>query len=427
MFIDKAKVELRAGKGGDGAISFHKEKYVDRGGPDGGNGGRGGSIIFVARQSSSTLINFRHSRVIKADEGEKGDKNNRYGRKGEDVYVEVPVGTVVYDFQTHELLADLATEGQQFVAAKGGRGGRGNTCFKSPQIRVPKIAENGLPGEKKVLTLELKILADVGFIGLPSVGKSTLLSVISKAKPEIADYPFTTITPNLGLVELKDGRSFVAADLPGLIEGAHLGKGLGLEFLRHIERCRVLVQVISMDGERDPYDDYLTIMDELTQYGFGLSERPMVIAASKMDEEGAGDRLKTLRKKLKDHEIIPISALADQGIDLLLYKVADILAVTKPFPILTKQGEEAGVKIYDANEMSLRDTFRIEKINDHTYRIFGDSVLNTYHRINLSTDEGLLKLLQYLRFIGVDDELRKMQVKDGDTVILDDFEFDYFE
>jgi GTP-binding protein len=281
--------------------------------------------------------------------------------------------------------------------------------------------------KKKVLTLELKILADVGFIGLPSVGKSTLLSVISKAKPEIADYPFTTITPNLGLVELKDGRSFVAADLPGLIEGAHLGKGLGLEFLRHIERCRVLVQVISMDGERDPYDDYLTIMDELTQYGFGLSERPMVIAASKMDEEGAGDRLKTLRKKLKDHEIIPISALADQGIDLLLYKVADILAVTKPFPILTKQGEEAGVKIYDANEMSLRDTFRIEKINDHTYRIFGDSVLNTYHRINLSTDEGLLKLLQYLRFIGVDDELRKMQVKDGDTVILDDFEFDYFE
>ncbi|HMM00652.1 MAG TPA: GTPase ObgE [Bacilli bacterium] len=427
MFIDKAKVELRAGKGGDGAISFHKEKYVDRGGPDGGNGGRGGSIILVARQSSSTLINFRHSRVIKADEGEKGDKNNRYGRKGEDVYVEVPVGTVVYDFQTHELLADLATEGQQFVAAKGGRGGRGNTCFKSPQIRVPKIAENGLPGEKKILTLELKILADVGFIGLPSVGKSTLLSVISKAKPEIADYPFTTITPNLGLVELKDGRSFVAADLPGLIEGAHLGKGLGLEFLRHIERCRVLVQVISMDGERDPYEDYLTIMDELTQYGFGLSERPMVIAASKMDEEGANERLKTLRTKLKEHEIIPISALADQGIDLLLYKVADILAVTLPFPILTKQGEEAGVKIYDANEMSLRDVFRIEKINDHTYRIFGDSVLNTYHRINLSTDEGLLKLLQYLRFIGVDDELKKMQVKDGDTVILDDFEFDYFE
>ncbi len=426
MFIDRAKIEVRAGNGGNGMIAFHREKYVARGGPSGGNGGRGGSIIFKATKGSSTLINFRHSKVIIAQDGGKGMGKNCYGRNAQDVYVEVPVGTTVYEEANHTFLCDLNEDGKEFVVAKGGRGGRGNACFKSPTNRTPRVAENGLPGEKKHLILELKLLADVGFVGFPSVGKSTLLSVISNADPEIADYPFTTLTPNLGVVTLKDGRSFVAADLPGLIEGAHQGKGLGLQFLRHIERCRVLLHIIDMSGERDPYDDYLKIMKELTMYGFALSERPMLIVATKMDEEGATQRLEELKNKLPEKRIFPICALTHEGINELLYHVMDLLETLPILPLYNEHNEEDGYRVYEAKASDDED-YEIIKTNDHTYVIKGERVERTYHLINLSTDEGLLKLLNYLRRLGVDDRLRALGAHDGDTVLLCDFEFEYYD
>lgn len=426
MFIDRAKVEVRAGKGGNGMIAFHREKYISRGGPSGGNGGRGGSIIFRATKGSSTLIHFRHSKVITALDGGKGMGKNCYGKSAPDVIVDVPIGTVVYVEPEHTFLCDLNEEGKEFIVAKGGRGGRGNACFKSPTNRTPNVAENGLPGEKKTLILELKLLADVGFVGFPSVGKSTLLSVISHADPEIADYPFTTLTPNLGVVELPDGRSFVAADLPGLIEGAHEGKGLGLQFLRHIERCRVLLHLISCSGERDPVDDYHKIMKELDEYGFGLIERPMLIVATKMDEEGAEDRLKELQKALPDKEIYPICSLSHEGIESLLYHVMDLLEQTPEFPLYDEENKEEGIRVYEAKEDD-RGDYEIVRKDAHTFVIQGERVERTYSLINLSTDEGLLKLLDYLRRLGVDDRLKEMGAQDGDTVMLCDFEFEYIE
>ena len=263
MLIDRCVIEVRSGKGGDGAVSFLQDRNTAKGGPDGGNGGRGGSIYLVARRNLNTLYNFRHSRVIMAMDGEKGMHKNMYGRNGPDVTVEVPCGTIVTEEKTGRVLADLKEDGEIVCVAKGGRGGRGNTCFKSSRNRIPRIAENGHPGEKKRLILELKMLADAGLVGYPSVGKSTFLNVTTKANVPTADYPFTTLAPNLGVVVLPDGRSFVMADLPGLIEGAHEGKGLGIRFLRHVERCRVLVHLVSMSGERDPYEEYCTINEEL--------------------------------------------------------------------------------------------------------------------------------------------------------------------
>ena len=308
MFIDRAVIEVRSGKGGDGAIAFRREKYVPKGGPAGGNGGRGASIFLRANKRVNTLFNFRHSKCFIGEDGEKGGIKNQYGKNSEDIYIDVPVGTVVYEELNHRFIGDLSTDGLVLRVAKGGRGGRGNTCFKSSTNRVPRIAENGEPGEQKRLILELKLLADVGLVGFPSVGKSTLLSVVSSAKPEIADYPFTTIIPNLGVVTVKDGRSFVLADLPGIIEGAHQGKGLGLQFLRHIERCRVIVHVIDMgESGRNPVEDYKIIQNELNEYGFGLNKRPVIVVGSKMDEDGAEERLKSFEKETAFFALYKIS------------------------------------------------------------------------------------------------------------------------
>ena len=423
MFIDRAVIEVRSGKGGDGMIAFRREKYVAKGGPSGGNGGRGGSVYLVARQKVNTLFNFRHSICIQANDGEKGGTKLKYGKYAEDVYVDVPIGTVVYLEDGNKFLGDLSEEGKTLLVAKGGRGGKGNACFKSSTNRVPRIAENGEPGEKKRLILELKLLADVGVIGFPSVGKSTLLSVVSSARPEIADYPFTTIIPNLGVVNTKDGRSFVMADLPGLIKGAHLGKGLGLQFLRHIERCRVIVHVIDMGlSGRDPYDDYVSINEELKQYGFGLINRPQILVASKMDEEGAIDRLNELKKKI-NVPIISISALTDEGIDELLYKCADLLDVTPIFPLEGSEEEVLDTKVYELEDE--QKEFYIRRLDMHNFEIYGDKIIKYYKMTNITTDEGMMKLITHLRKIGVDDELEKMGAQNGDNVILDDFEFDY--
>lgn len=423
MFIDRAIIEVRSGKGGDGAIAFLREKYVPKGGPAGGNGGRGGSIYLKANSSINTLFNFRHSKAFIADDGEKGGIKNQYGKYAEDMIIEVPVGTVVFVEEGHQFLGDLNEDGKTLLVAKGGRGGRGNTCFKSPTNRVPKIAENGEPGERKRLILELKLLADVGLVGYPSVGKSTLLSVVSAAKPEIADYPFTTIVPNLGVVSTKDGRSFVMADLPGLIEGAHEGKGLGLQFLRHIERCRVIVHIIDMgESGRDPYNDYKVINAELKDYGFGLEDRPTILVASKMDEDGAQERLKEFKKHCKK-PIIPISALTEQGIEEVLYKCADLLDKTPIFPLYAKESEELDNKLYTLSD---EPEFTIQRLDAHHFRILGDKIIKFYKMTNISTDEGMMVLMKRIRALKIDDELEKRGAEDGDTVYLDDFAFEYY-
>ena len=423
MFIDRAVIEVRSGKGGDGMISFRREKYVAKGGPNGGNGGRGGSIYFVARQKINTLFNFRHSICIQANDGEKGGTKLKYGKYAEDVYVEVPIGTVIYLEEGHKFIGDLNEEGKTILVAKGGRGGKGNACFKSSTNRVPRIAENGEPGERKRIILELKLLADVGLVGYPSVGKSTLLSVVSSARPEIADYPFTTIIPNLGVVTTKDKRSFVMADLPGLIDGAHLGKGLGLQFLRHIERCRVIVHIIDMsNNDRDAYQDYLSINNELKEYGFGLENRPQIIVTSKMDEEGAKEKLAAFKKKVKK-DVIAISALLDEGIDELLYKCADLVEQTPIFPHEGSKEEELDTKVYQLEEEEKE--FYIRRLDAHNFEIYGDKIIKFYRMTNISTDDGMMRLITHLRRIGVDDELERMGAKDGDNVILDDFSFDY--
>ena len=424
MFIDRAIIEVRSGKGGDGAIAFRREKYVPKGGPAGGNGGRGASVILRANSKINTLFNFRHSKCFIGQDGEKGGIKNQYGRHSDDIYVDVPVGTVVYEEKDHKFLGDLSKDGLTLKVAKGGRGGRGNTCFKSSTNRVPKIAENGEPGEQKRLILELKLLADVGLVGFPSVGKSTLLSVVSSARPEIADYPFTTIIPNLGVVTSKDGRSFVMADLPGIIEGAHVGKGLGLQFLRHIERCRIIVHVIDMgESGRDPFEDFKIINKELEEYGFGLTKRPVIYVASKMDEEGAKERLKAFEKKSKV-KCIPISSLTDEGIEELVYKCVDLLDVTPIFPLVDSEEEVLENKVYKLDEEEKE--FEIKHPNLHTWEITGDKIIKFYRMTNISTDEGMMKLLTKLRKLKVDDILDEMGAQDGDTVILDDFSFDYY-
>ena len=424
MFIDRAVIEVRSGKGGDGVIAFLREKYRPKGGPAGGNGGRGASIFLRANSHINTLFNFRHSKAFIGDDGEKGGIKNQFGKYAEDMTIDVPVGTVIFEEEGHKFLGDLNEDGKIIRVAKGGRGGRGNTCFKSPTNRIPKVAENGEPGERKRLILELKLLADVGLIGFPSVGKSTLLSVVSSARPEIADYPFTTIVPNLGVVTVKDGRNFVMADLPGLIEGAHEGKGLGLQFLRHIERCRVIVHIIDMgESGRNPVEDYKIINNELKSYGFGLDKRPMVLVASKMDEEGAEERLKEFKKHVKE-DIIPISALTEQGIEELLYKCADLVEKTPIFPLFDEESEKLDTKVYTLDDEEKE--FTIQRLDAHTWRILGDKLIKFYKMTNISTDDGMMVLMKRLRALRVDDELEKMGADDGDTVYLDDFAFDYY-
>lgn len=423
MLIDRCIIEVRSGKGGDGAISFLQDKQTVRGGPDGGNGGRGGSIYFVAKKNLNTLYNFRHSRVIMAMDGEKGQRKMMYGHNAQDVIVEVPCGTIISEEKTGRVLADLHEEGQQVCVAKGGRGGRGNACFKSSRHRIPRIAENGHPGEKKRLILELKMLADAGLIGFPSVGKSTFLNVVTKANVPTADYPFTTLIPNLGVAYLPDQRSFVLADLPGLIEGAHQGKGLGITFLRHIERCRVLVHIVSMSGERDPYKDYLAINEELKEYGADLEKRPQIVVASKMDEEGAKERKEEFDQKL-GFSSFPLSSLTHEGVNELLYQIADLVDKTPMFPL--KGVQEAGMKIYDAHEND-SDSFVALKVAKHTFEIKGETLEKRVALINTSTDEGVEQVIKILNSVNVDEKLRLAGAEDGDSVIIGEFEFTYTE
>jgi len=328
MFIDQVSVYVKAGDGGNGMAAFRREKYVPKGGPAGGDGGNGGDVIFEVDEGINTLIDFRYNRHFKADRGENGMSKSKHGRNTEALVVPVPPGTVVYDEDTNELLADLTEHGQRAVIVKGGRGGRGNIRFATSKNPAPTLSENGEPGEERNIRVELKVIADVGLVGFPSVGKSTLLSVVSAARPKIADYHFTTLSPNLGVVDTEDGRSFVMADLPGLIEGAHEGVGLGHQFLRHVERTRLIVHLIdmaSMEG-RNPYDDYVKINEELKQYDDVLMEKKQIIVANKMDMPEAEENLAEFREKIgADVDVIPISSFTRKGLDVLLYKIADTL------------------------------------------------------------------------------------------------------
>ena len=422
-FIDRVKIYVQAGTGGNGTVAFRREAHVPKGGPSGGDGGRGGSVIFVATNSLSTLLDLRYYREYKAQNGEKGHAKKMHGADADDLVIRVPVGTCVYDDDIGNIIADLTKDGQRAVIAKGGRGGRGNARFASSRNPAPKICENGEPGEKFNLRVELKLLADVGLVGFPSVGKSTLLSVVSKARPQIADYHFTTIVPNLGVVQVRDGRSFVMADLPGLIEGASQGKGLGHQFLRHIERCRVIVHIIDMSGSegRDPYEDYVTINKELGEYEYRLLERPQIIVANKMDGDEAEENLKKFKEKLGDQKVFPIIAPIHEGIDAVLYAVADALETAPDF---FNQEEEQESVLYTYKEEE--KPFTIHNKGNGVWEVTGKKVERLVQMASFTTDDGFQRFALQIRNMGIDDALREAGCEDGDTVRLYDFEFEFY-
>lgn len=432
MFVDKAKIYVKAGDGGDGIVAFRREKYVPEGGPAGGDGGRGGDVIFRVDEGLRTLMDFRYKRHFKAQPGIKGRNKSMHGANAEPMIVRVPPGTMVIDDDTQELIADLVHHNQEVVVAKGGRGGRGNTRFVTASNTAPEISENGEEGQERWVVLELKVMADVGLVGFPSVGKSTLLSVVSAARPKIADYHFTTLTPNLGVVDAGEGRSFVMADLPGLIEGAHEGVGLGHEFLRHVERTRVIVHVVDMSaGEgRDPYEDWLKINDEVRLYNSKLENRPQLVVANKMDMPEAEEHLQEFSKKLKDlhgvEKIYPISAAAHQGVQELIYAIADQL---EQMPEEIAVEEVAAVeerKIYRYENNKEEDEFTIRREND-IFVVESASIEKLMKRTNFGSQDAVLRFGRILRKIGVDQELRKRGATDGQTIRIGDFEFEFVE
>lgn len=429
MFVDQVKIYVKGGDGGNGMVAFRREKYVPKGGPAGGDGGKGGDVIFIVDEGLRTLMDFRYQRHFKATKGENGRSKSQHGKNAEDLVVKVPPGTVVKDDDTGEVIADLVRHGERAVIAKGGRGGRGNIRFATSKNPAPEIAENGEPGQERYIVLELKVLADVGLVGFPSVGKSTLLSIVSSARPKIAEYHFTTIVPNLGVVETEDGRSFVMADLPGLIEGAHQGAGLGLQFLRHIERTRVIVHVIDMGAVegRDPYQDFLTINKELREYNLRLTERPMMIAANKMDMPGAEENLEKFKKQLQeDIPIFPISAVTQSGIRELLFAIADKLENTPEFPLHHVEEDETINRVVYKHEKAEQD-FIITRDSDGVFVLSGEKIEKLFKMTDFTHDESVRRFSRKLRGMGVDDALRERGAKDGDIVRLLDFEFEFIE
>jgi GTPase len=428
MFVDQVKIYVKGGDGGNGMVAFRREKYVPNGGPAGGDGGKGANVIFEVNEGLRTLMDFRFQRHFKAPRGEHGMSKNQHGKNSKDMIVKVPPGTVVTDAATNEVIADLIEHGQQSVIAKGGRGGRGNSRFATPANPAPEISENGEPGQEREVVLELKLLADVGLVGFPSVGKSTLLSVVSSARPKIAEYHFTTIAPNLGMVEI-DGRSFVMADLPGLIEGAHAGVGLGHQFLRHIERTRVIVHVIDMAATegRDPYEDFLTINKELKEYNLRLMERPQIIVANKMDMPGAEENLQQFKEQLtEDYPVFSISALTRQGLKELLYTIADKIDETPVFP-LEEEVEDTGINRVVYKHEAEPEAFTITRDPDGSYVVKGEKVEKLFKMTDFSREESVRRFARQLRGMGVDDALRQKGAKDGDIVKLLEFEFEFIE
>lgn len=422
MFKDEVTIKVKGGKGGDGIVAFRREKYVEFGGPAGGSGGAGGSVFFVAEEGMSTLLDLSFNRHLNAKDGTAGLNKSQHGRNAEHLYFKVPIGTVVYDAETGAMLGDLTIQGQTLLLAKGGKGGRGNEAFATHKNPAPEICEKGDLGEAKNLRVELKVLADVGLVGYPSVGKSTLISAVSKAKPKIAEYHFTTLEPHLGLVYVGQNKSFVMADLPGLIEGASLGAGLGIQFLKHIERCRVIIHVVEMDGleEKDPYEDFIKINKELESYNLDLLKRPMIIAASKMDLPNAWANLETFKEKIgNQYEVFPISSVTRQGLDDLVYKAMDLVEKTPKFEVeeihknYIKQKEEA--------------FFTIEKADDGVFVVSGEGLYKLFMKTDFTKEENVKRFSRQLRSYGVDDALRKAGVQNGDNVRVFEYEFEFID
>lgn len=423
MFVDKVKVFVKGGDGGNGMVAFRREKYEPRGGPAGGDGGRGGDVVFQVDEGLRTLMDFRYRKQFKADRGEHGRSKSQHGRGADSLVVKVPPGTVVVDADTREVIADLTRQEQTAVIARGGRGGRGNIRFSSPKNPAPHVAENGEPGVERWVELELKLLADAGLVGYPSVGKSTLLSAVSAARPKVGAYHFTTIHPNLGVVETEDGRSFVMADLPGLIEGAHTGVGLGHQFLRHVERTRVLVHVVDMAGSegRDPYEDWLQINEELRLYRKELADRPQIVAANKMDLPEAKENLERFKAAIDGKvSVFPVSSATREGLRELLYAVADRLDALPDEPL--EEGEKEERKIY--RSPAAEEPFRVRRENE-LFVVEGARVEKLVKMTNFQYDESIRRFAHTLKRMGVDDALRKKGAKEGDTIRIGEMEFDF--
>ncbi len=424
MFTDYAKIIIKSGNGGDGAVTFRREKYVAAGGPDGGDGGKGGDIYFRVDPNANTLIDFRYTKKFKAQNGENGSGGNKYGKSGEDLYIDVPIGTIIRDSETGKIVADLSKEGQVELVLKGGRGGKGNSHFATATRQVPRFAQAGEDGEEKEVILELKLLADVGLLGFPNVGKSTFLSVVTDAKPKIANYHFTTIEPNLGVVKTEKGDSFVIADIPGIIEGASEGIGLGIQFLRHVERTRLLLHVIDVSGVegRNPVQDFHTINEELKKYSEKLSQRKQIIVANKIDIMQDDTGYKELEKLAKEQniEIFKISGATGQGIKELLNRVSEVL---KTLPKEEIVDEEDRV-VYTLNDDSNDFTVRKE---DGIFIIEGKAINRLMGRINIDDNESMYYFEKSLKQLGIEAELKKQGIKEGDTVKVLNWTFEWYE
>ncbi len=427
MFVDIVHVKVASGKGGDGIVAFRREKYVPMGGPSGGDGGHGGSVYIIGDENINTLIDLKYRRQYKAPDGVNGKPKKMDGAKGEHLYIKVPLGTTIYNSESDKVIGDITQHNQTVLIAKGGRGGRGNVKFTSSRNTAPEICEKGEPGQTFKLRIELKVLADVGLVGLPSVGKSTLISVMSNSRPKIAAYHFTTLHPNLGVVRVDEEKSFVMADLPGLIEGASLGQGLGHQFLRHIERTRVILHVIDMSGSegRDPYDDYVTIKNELGQYNYRLLDRPAIIIANKMDLPNSEENLEIFKSKLEDdYEIIPISAYTKQNISQVSYKTYDLLSNTKYFDLYDEEDYDKVVEYTFTGE---EQVYEINLGEDGIYEVTGKPLRKIFEMTDFSKDQSVKRFARQLRSLGIDQELRDLGVKNGDTVRIFDFEFEYID
>ena len=424
MFTDYVKIVIKSGNGGDGAITFRREKYVAAGGPDGGDGGRGGNIYFRVDPNANTLIDFRYTKKFKAQNGENGSGSNKYGKAGEDLYIDVPIGTIIKDAKTGKVVADLSKQGQIELVLKGGRGGRGNSHFATATRQVPRFAQAGEEGEEKEVILELKLLADVGLLGFPNVGKSTFLSRVTDARPKIANYHFTTIEPNLGVLKTKTGDSFVIADIPGIIEGASEGIGLGIQFLRHVERTRLLLHVIDVSGieGRNPVKDYYTINEELKKYSEKLSKKKQIIVANKVDIMQDDTGFKELEKiaQKENLEIYKISGVTGEGVSELLDRVSSILKTLPKEEIV----EEAEKKVYtledDENEFTVRKEGEI-------FVVEGKAVNRLMGRINIDDNESMYYFQKKLKELGIEEELKKQGIREGDYVKMLNWTFEWFE
>lgn len=415
MFIDKAKIFITAGRGGDGCISFRREKYVPFGGPNGGNGGKGGDIYIETDNKKITLLDLSYKPKFHAENGNKGENSDKFGSYGEDLIIKVPLGTIVY--KNGELFADLQELGKKVLIAKGGRGGRGNASFKTHNNTVPRIAEKGEPGEVAEIDLELRLIADVGLVGFPNAGKSTFLSVVSSARPKIADYPFTTLEPNLGVVTIDD-KQFVIADIPGIIEGAHLGKGLGLEFLRHIKRTKVLIYLIDVSGfdGTDPYKTYKILSNELKKYSKYMSKKHMVIALNKTDIDSSKDNIKKFKKKIKGEKIYPISNMTKEGISKLLIDV---------YKLINKPIEEEEIESIPVKKYIYEPEFFVNVNEDGVFVVTGKKVEILAEMTKFNEDEALRRFQNILKKMGIEIALEKKGCKIGDTVRIGVFEFEF--